>query len=147
MNYPQTMAVELSDNISHVSKNLQSIANYGCLAMCYLYCIGLDGDAVHYIEYLSRAMEKGLLDKDCTVLDGAKYLNHFCGEDRYRVIKKDISDTDLKNIKNRTPVRFDYNGKSHWVVFENGHLVFNPLLNSICVNKGHAATARIISLR
>ncbi len=147
MKYPQTYAYVLESSMSSISKNIKVIAENGCLAMCYLYCIGLDGDNFSYIEYLSRAMEKGLLDKDCTVLDGAKYLNHFCGEDRYRVIKKDISDTDLKNIKNRTPVRFDYNGKSHWVVFENGHLVFNPLLNSICVNKGHAATARIISLR
>ncbi len=147
MTYPQTMALELTGNINHVAKNIQAIAKYGCLAMCYLYCIGLDGDAISYIEYVSCAMEKGYLDKDCTVLDGAKYLSFFCNEKHYKVTKQDILNSDIKNIKEKTPVRFDYNGNSHWVVVEKGRIVFNPLLNSVCVNKGKPVTARIISLR
>lgn len=145
MTYPQTLALELCGNIDHVSKNIRAIAEYGCLAMCYLYCIGLDGDAISYIEYVSCAMEKGYLDKDCTVLDGAKYLNFFSSDKKYKVTKQDIS--DIKDIKARTPVRFDYNGNSHWVVVEKGHIVFNSLLNSVCVNKGKPVTSRIISLR
>ena len=44
------------------------------------------------------------------------------------------------------PVRFDFNGKSHWVGVENGKVAFNPLVTSVCVNKGSPATCRIIKL-
>ena len=42
MIYPQTFA-------SEVSKNIEAIGKYGCLAMCYLYCIGIRGSETEYI--------------------------------------------------------------------------------------------------
>lgn len=141
-NYPQTFATD-------VSKNIEAIGKFGCLAMCYLFCIGIDGDCSDYVRSVSNAMNEGLLDSECTVLDAEKFLEHFSGR-KFHVTKKNYK--DISEIKNPTPVRYSYNGKSHWVVVENGKIVFNSLANSLCVTKGKLdqnsknPNARVISL-
>jgi len=123
---------------------LESIGNYGCLAMCYLWTVGIEPlNAPSMAEYLSDAMLNGLLDKECTVLDADRFLLFFTGK-KYRVQKKQIS--SIKTIKKATPVRYDYEGKSHWVVVEDGKIIFNSLINSVCVSKGTPTTAREINL-
>lgn len=137
MKYPQTKAEDLA-------KNIQAIAKNGCLAMCYLYCVGLGDNEYSTIGLISEAMDDGLLDKDCFVSDADKFLNSLLGENKVKVLKKNI--TNLDEIKgDYCPVRFDYNGSSHWVVVSNGRIIFNPLLNSKCVNKGKPTSARIIT--
>lgn len=137
MKYPQTKAENLAKNIEAIAKN-------GCLAMCYLYCVGIGDSEYNTIGILSEAMDTGLLGKDCFVLDADKFLNSLIGSDKVKVLKKDISSLD--EIKgDYCPVRFDYNGNYHWVVVSNGKIIFNPLLNSKCVNKGKPTTARIIT--
>lgn len=142
MKNPQTFAAGVAKNIGMIAKN-------GCLAMCYLYCVGIDGNADDYIWAVSNAMESKLLDNECFVLNAEKYLEWYTGK-RWKVEKKQID--DITTIKEATPVRYSYNGLAHWVVVEDGKIVFNPLLNSVCVNKGHPAhnkndpNARIIKL-
>lgn len=141
-NYPQTFAMD-------VAKNIKAIGEYGCLAMCYLYCVGIDGDCSDYIRSVSNAMNQGLLDSECTVLDASKYLEYFTGR-KFKVSKKNVK--DISEITSPTPVRYKYNGHCHWVVVENGKIVFNSLANSQCVTKGQLdqnsknPNARFISL-
>jgi len=121
------------------------IGKYGCLAMCYLYCVGICPESAgEMIKHVSTAMDKGLLDEECTVLDASKYLEHFTGR-KFSVTKKNIS--DIRKIKEATPVRYSYNGNGHWVVVQDGKIVFNSIADSVCVAKGQPTTARIISLR
>ncbi|MBQ4379514.1 MAG: DUF261 family protein [Treponema sp.] len=123
----------------------EMIGKYGCLAMCYLYCVGVAPESEgEMIKHVSTAMDKGLLDEECTVLNASKLLEHFTGK-KFIVTKKAIS--DIKNIQEATPVRYAYNGKGHWVVVENGKIVFNSIANSVCVKYGKPDSARIISLR
>lgn len=139
MIYPQTFAKE-------VAKNCKAIGDYGCLAMCYLYCVGIRDNPAEYVRILSNCMDKGILDEECTVLDASKFLEWVTGK-RFDVIKKQYD--NLKDIKEPYPVKFSYNGKSHWVVVENGKIVFNSLINSQCVAKGKPATelnTRVIKL-
>lgn len=149
-NYPQTFALK-------VAKNIKAIGDSSCLAMCYLYCVGIDGDASDYCMTISNAMEysaklpedKQFLNADCTVLDAAAFLEFETGK-HFKVLKKEFN--DISEIKEPTPVRFSYNGYSHWVVIEDGKIVFNSLANSNCVNKGHLdhnpknPNARVIKL-
>lgn len=121
------------------------IGKYGCLAMCYLYCVGICPESEgEMIKHISGAMDKGLLDEECTVLNAGKLLEHFTGK-RFFVEKKTIS--DIKKIKEATPVRYVYNGKGHWVVVEDGKIVFNSIANSVCVKNGKPDSARVISLK
>ncbi len=137
MKTPQTTAVE-------ISKNCVNIGKYSCLAMCYLYCIGIDEEnELEYIRLVNNAIKEGLLDDECTVLNAEKFIEHFSGR-RCRVLKKNIY--NIKDIKEPTPVNYTYNGYNHWVVVENGKIAFNSLLNSNCVNKGKPTEARIIKL-
>lgn len=138
MIYPQSKANKLSKNIDQIAKN-------GCLAMCYLFCIGLEGSEMDYIDNVSTAIDFGYLKGDCTVYDADKYLGFFAGEGRYKVLKKNIS--SIAEIKERTPVCYEYGKNQHWVVVENGKIVFNSLANSQCVTRGKPTQARIITLR
>lgn len=139
MNYPQTFAME-------VAKNIEAIGKYGCLAMCYIYCMGIDPEKESYCQIVSDAMDEKLLDNECTVLDAEKFLLWLTGK-RYKVSKKQYD--DIKKIKEPTPVKYSYNGRSHWVVVEKGKIVFNSLINSQCVTKGSPAkelNARVVTL-
>ena len=138
MIYPQTFA-------SEVSKNIDAIGKYGCLAMCYLYCVGIRDNALEYIRILSDCMNKGILDNECTVLNASRFLEYVTGK-RYDVTKEQFN--DLKKVK-CYPVRYVYNGHGHWVVVDNGKIVFNSLINSQCVTKGKPDTkenTRVIKL-
>lgn len=127
----------------------EAIAKNGCLAMAYLYCIGIEDD-IELLTSVAKAMEKGLLGSDCFVNDAEKYLTWISGK-RYSVTKKSIEeivkDGGLKTLKEPTPVRYDYNGLYHWVVMQEGKIIFNSLSNSVCVKYGQVSTARIISLK
>lgn len=130
MIYPQTFA-------SEVSKNIDAIGKYGCLAMCYLYCVGVRDNALEYIRILSDCMDKGILDNECTVTSARRFLEYVTGKN-FDVTK--VQYDDLKKIKDFYPVRYTYNGHNHWVVVKNGKVVFNPLINSQCVTKGRPAS-------
>lgn len=125
----------------HPQSRALAIGKYSCLAMCYLYCIGIDGDEMDYIKCISDAIDNGYLDSECTVLDANKFLFAFSGR-KFEVEKKVCA--SINNIKDPTPVRYTYQGNSHWVVVENGEIVFNSLLNSVCVSKGRPDTMRVI---
>lgn len=113
-----------------------------CLYYCYLYCVGIEfeneGQALYEAD---RKRRQKILDNDGTVLDAVKLLSNITGR-KVNVTKKEVS--SISEIKEKTPVRFDYNGKSHWVVVANGEIVFNSIENSVCVKNGKPTTARII---
>lgn len=136
MEYPQTWAV-------NNGKNVEAIGKYGCLAMCYLYCVGIEPDTADYIQIVSNCMKIGVLDNECTVYNARNYLKHVTGKN-FLVLKE--SCTDISTVWEPTPVRYDYNGHSHWVVVENGKIVFNPLEYSNCVTLGKPVTKRTIAL-
>ena len=136
MNYPQTTALELTPN-------MESIGKYACLAFCYIFCAGIDSDnELEYIKIVNRAIKQGLLETDCTVKDANAFLEWLTGR-KAKVNKKTI--ISIEEIKEATPVRFVYQGAGHWVVVENGKIVFNSLMNSNCVNKGFPTESRPIN--
>lgn len=136
MKHPQTTANELSENI-------KSIAKYGCLAMCYIYCAGIDEDnEIEYLRIVYNGIRNGILDKDCTVKDAEKFLFWITGR-KVTVSKNNVQ--DISEIKNIAPVRFVAEGYGgHWVVVQNGKIVFNPLTDSVNVNKGKPVETRTI---
>lgn len=136
MKHPQTTANEIKDNIKAIAKD-------GCLALCYVYCAGIDEDnETEYLRIVSNGIKEGTIAKDCTVNDAGKFLFHLTGR-KVTVLKRSVQ--NLSEIKNATPVRFVAEGYGgHWVVVENGKIVFNPLANSVNVNKGKPTEARII---
>lgn len=132
MKYPQSYATKFFNGV--------------CLALCYLYCsereVKSDNEAT---RICIDALDKGLLEEDGTVKSAYDLLKFYDGNS-YDVFKKDIS--SISDIKEPTPVRYYAKGFiPHWVVVENGRIVFNPIINSNSVNKGRPETARIIKKR
>lgn len=141
MKNPQTLCLKLQHKLS--TERLETIYKYGCCAFVLLWCLGIDPDDMQAIELVSDMIDAGVIEKDCTVhwVEAVKFLT---GRE-ITVEFKDIK--DILKIKDRTPVRYDYKGKGHWVGVERGMIAFNPLDYSLCVDKGRPVTARIIKLK
>ena len=135
MKSPQSLAEEL------YSIPLAEIADFGCCAFVLIWCLGLEMSDIDAIKKVADGMKKGVLDLDCTVkwYEFASFLGCPIKSVEFKQI------CDIKGIKERTPVRYDYNGKYHWVGVENGKIAFNSLKNSVCVKYGKPTTARILT--
>jgi hypothetical protein len=93
---------------------------------------------------VSDLMKHNALDVDCCVI-WSLCIKQLTGREMLSLEKKNI--TTIKNIKEKTIVKFT-NGKfSHWVVVENGKVVFNSLKYSKCVSEGKPTEARIIKIK
>ncbi len=141
MTNPQTCCSKVRKYIT--DKNLEIVEKYGCCAFVLLWCLGIDPDDIHAIELVSDMIDAKVIEADCTVhwVEACRFLT---GRD-LQVEFKDIK--TLYNIRDRTPVRFDYKGRSHWVGVMRGMIAFNPLEHSECVVKGRPVTARILKLK
>lgn len=129
MKNPQTKAITFVNGI--------------CLALCYLYCSERKvEDDIESVQIVTSAWQKGLLEDDGTVKSAYDLLKFYDGKS-YDIQKKEIS--SISEIKEKTPVLFSAKGYiPHWVVVENGKIVFNPLSHSNSVTKGTPTSARII---
>nr|DAG58971.1 MAG TPA: hypothetical protein [Bacteriophage sp.] len=143
MKHPQSLAAELYSHFP--AKNLKSIKEYGCCAFVLMWCLGIepddDAEAVMTVDSLIQAKA---LKEDCTV-KWAEAIRQLTGREMRAVDFVNI--TSILHIKDRCPVRYDHNGKSHWVGVENGKIAFNPLKRSVCVESGKPSTMRIIHIK
>lgn len=143
MKHPQSLAAELYSHFP--AKNLKSIKEYGCCAFVLMWCLGIepddDAEAVMTVDSLIQAKA---LKEDCTV-KWAEAIRQLTDREMRAVDFVNI--TSILHIKDRCPVRYDHNGKSHWVGVENGKIAFNPLKRSVCVESGKPSTMRIIHIK
>lgn len=141
MKNPQTFCKTLQTKLT--PERLEVIHKYGCCAFVLLWCLGIEPDDIQAIELVSDMIDAKVIEKDCTVhwIEAVKFLTG-------RTVTVDFKDIkDILKIKDRTPVRYDYKGKGHWVGVERGMIAFNPLDYSLCVDKGRPVTARIIKIK
>ena len=126
----------------YARKKPAEFADNLCLFFCYNFCKGkIFKDEKEAFDAAEKARLDGFLGDDGFVLNAEAILregNSF----RWSVQKEKISVID--DIKKASPVCFEYNGRAHWVVVENGKIVFNSLENSVCVKKGKPISMRII---
>lgn len=111
--------------------------------MCYIYCAGIDEDnEIEYLRIVNNGIKNGTLDKDCTVKDAEKFLFGITGR-KVTVNKSNVQ--NISEIKNIAPVRFVAEGYGgHWVVVQDGKIIFNPIDDSVNVNKGKPVETRTI---
>ena len=129
--------------IPHPQSAIKEFNNNTCLFICYVFCCGLLPDSLaDWMGFYKTALEKKVITQEGFILDADKLIYCLTGK-KVTVIKKDI--TNIKDIKEKTPVLYSINGKDgHFVVVENGKIIFNPLEVSQNVNKGKPISARII---
>ena len=140
MKHPQTLAERLYQQFP--TAKLKSIKEYACCAFTLMWCLGYEPEDAEAILTVGYMLDKGVIDVDCTVYweKAAQYLSG-------RKLKVEFKDsTTIKGIKDRSPVKYTYNGKSHWVGVENGRIKFNSLESSVCVSKGKPVTMRALKL-
>ena len=109
-----------------------------------MWCLGIEpDDDVKAINTLVNLMNAKAIREDCLVYwkDAIRFLTGRESDVEF------VNITTIKDIKERTPVLFEYNGNEHWVGVENGEVKFNSLNKSVCVEKGNPTQARIIKLQ
>lgn len=142
MKNPQELAKRLYDHFS--TPALYEIKENGCCAFVLMWALGLELSDIEAVMLVDDLIHQKALKDDCTV-KWAEAVKALTGKPM-----KSVDFIDCKtigNIKERTPVRYDYNGRSHWVGVENGKVAFNPLVYSSCVEFGRPATKRIIKIK
>lgn len=137
MKNPQTLCKKLQTKLS--PERLETIYKYGCCAFVLLWCLGIEQDDIQAIETVSDMIDAGVIEQNCTV-HWAEAVKFLTGRD-ITVEFKDIK--DILKIKDRTPVRYDYKGKQHWVGVECGRIAFNSIDYSLCVDKGRPVTSAL----
>jgi hypothetical protein len=138
MKNPQTLAERLYEHFPN--KKLKAIKDYACCAFTLLWCLGLEPEDPDAIISISKLMDKGILDDECTVY-WQRAVEYLTGR---KVTVEFVNITDIKKIKNRTPVRYVYGKKAHWVGVEDGKIKFNSLSYSNCVENGKPDTMRVL---
>ena len=141
MKCPQDLAIELYKRFPN--EKLKMIKDYACCAFSLIWYLGLDPSDVDAIMLVSDLMDSKALDEECTVYWG-NCIKQLTGRELESLEKKQI--TTIKNIKEKTIVRFTIGNTGHWVVAENGKVVFNSLKYSNCVENGEPTECRILKI-
>ena len=142
MKNPQSLAEDLYKHFP--TPKLKAIKDYACCAFSLIYWLGIDCSDVDAIMLVSDLMKHNALDVDCTVI-WSLCIKQLTGREMESLEKVQIK--DLKKIKEKTIVKFTNGKYIHWVVVENGNVVFNSLQYSNCVDNGKATEARIIKIK
>lgn len=112
----------------NIQTKCKIIGDYGCLAFIYLWCAELPESLL--ISDFNKLWGKGIIDKECTVLDAERYFAHFG-------IKASVNKSfEAPMDGSRYAARWECNGFAHWVGMINGKVVENTLDYSNCVAKG-----------
>ena len=141
MNHPQSLAEKLYQQFP--CTKLKSIKENACCILTLMWCLGIEPDDCEAIMTVGRMLDKKVLDSDCTVYWNKCSL-YLTGKPLNVQFAEITDKKQLKKIKERTPVYFEYNGKGHWVGVEQGKIGFSSLDHSVCVEKGKPTKARIL---
>ena len=142
MKNPQSFSEEIYKHFP--TPKLKAIKDYACCAFSLIYWLGIDCSDVDAIMLVSDLINHKALDVDCTVI-WSLCIKQLTGREMESLEKVQIK--DIKKIKEKTIVKFTNGKYSHWVVVENGKVIFNSLKYSNCVEKGKATEARIIKIK
>ena len=136
----------MSSRMIAIQYFFKSAGNGSCLALCYIKAaLGKDATPQMMIDALYKAAERNIVNvkKDCFVEDAIALMKVANHKKVYSVIKKDVF--SIAGIK-LGAVRYSYNGYSHWVLVEDGKVIFNSLDDSQCVKYGTPKESRLITI-
>lgn len=142
MKNPQTLAEELYKHFP--DRKLKAIKDYACCAFTLIWFLGLDPSDIDAIMLVSDLMNEKALDEECTVY-WADCIKKITGREIEHFEKKNIS--SIRNIKEKTIVKYMRGKVGHWVGVQEGKIVFNSLTYSRCVEEGKPVECRIIKIK
>ena len=109
-----------------------------CLALCYMELFGIKNDE-DKLKIASEALRQGFIDWT-GIVQNPIGLARLCGHTEVKDVRKvttyDGHDTVIAYYTN--------NNYGHFVLVKDGEVVWNSLEKSVCVEKGHIDSYRII---
>lgn len=118
---------------------LKMMADYSCLACCYLEMVGITDERKPF--FILEGMKQGFLSEDCTVVKPIEFICLTGNENYKNVIKQTEYNEDKPVI-----ARFVKNGYNHFVIV-NGRtkkVIYNSLEKSNCVDNGVIESYRVL---
>lgn len=117
-----------------------------CLALCYIRtALGKDATPTQMFGALWKAVENGIVGEDMFVKDAIGLMMLTNPNKTYNVVKKNI--TTLNDLNGElAAVNFEHKGFNHFILVENGNVLFDSLDDSKCVTYGKPTSARIIRI-
>lgn len=137
MLHPQRTALELCEVWNN--DRIRLIADSGCCAFCLMWYLHLDYSDYFAIRKVEELYKHGGVDRDC-VVQWKKACKILIGKEPKSVEFGKLK--QLSDITGTAIVKFEYGEKCHWVGVSNGHIVFNPLTYSQCVQFGEPTEYR-----
>lgn len=113
---------------------------HSCYAFCLCYVFSNTTNEWKWLEYISKGIQNYYITEDCFVLNPLDFIEMISGT-RYRDVEKPEI-YKIEEIKEPTIVEWQYNGGSHFVVVEEGSVVFDPSGNSNSVKFGIPVSIR-----
>lgn len=147
-------------------KNIQSICTEigesACLAFCYCFAAerlkstfnydSIAGKATLFRDFLEAA-NLGYIGEGCWVLNAEQIMNLVNNQHTFIVTKNDNLNGSLDAIEDKlAAVRYSYTDAkggfhNHWILMNNGKVIFDSLDSSNSVKLGKPDQARIITVR
>ena len=116
-----------------IQSEMKELWGHSCYAWCLAkYFLGTD-NIYNMMGHILFAWESGYIDNDGFVSKPLKFIGTMSKEPKD--IQK-VKINKIEDIKEKTIVEWSYKGGSHFVIVENGEVVFDPAGNSNSVKYG-----------
>lgn len=123
--------------IKDLQNKLLSIGLSGCLALCYLYMIGIDPEELVF-KY-DDLVENKIMTEDCYILDGDKFIKMFGSNKKVKRVALNDANYDLYIAY------YKFQSIGHFVVVDkDNNVVYNSFYKSEAVKYGNMVEKRIL---
>lgn len=123
--------------IRDLQNKLLSIGLSGCLALCYLYMIGIDPEELVF-KY-DELVENKIMTEDCYILDGDKFIKMFGSNKKVKRVALNDANYDLYIAY------YKFQSIGHFVVVDkDNNVVYNSFYESEAVKYGNMVEKRIL---
>lgn len=126
--------------MENIQAKMKELFGGSCYGYCLAYLFG-DNKSIKYLtSCFLEGWKRGFVDDDGYVSMPLKYIEMISGI-RYKDVEKPEI-YKIEEIKEPIIVEWQYNGGSHFVVVEEGSVVFDPAGNSNSVKFGIPVSIR-----
>ena len=128
----------------NIQEKYATLLKNSCYAYCLCYLFDIERDEWSWLEHIAVGVKAKAIDEDCYINDPCKFINILTGDTKYKNVKK-VKITNILDLPKNQKYIVEYNWirGSHFVVVENGKVIFDPSGESESVKNGKPVSFRL----
>lgn len=127
--------------MENIQEKMKALFGGSCYAYCLCKLFGDNPSLPEMTQLILKGWQRGYIENDGFVSFPVQFINMINPDaDIKDVVKVNID--HIAYIKDPTIVEYVYNGGSHFVIVENGRVIFDPSGDSNTVRNGKAVSLR-----